>query len=134
MTRGFGRRMEMEVEMPLSEHEQRVLEDMERALSAEDPKLVSTLMGARSAKPARVRIALSITLVLIGVGTLLAGLIIKMTFVGVIGFALALAGTYLAISHGSVRSGTKLPKQNRSKTRPSFLQRLEERWDHREDQ
>ena len=31
--------------MPLSEHEQRLLEQMERALYAEDPKFASSLRG-----------------------------------------------------------------------------------------
>ena len=31
--------------MPLSEHEQRLLEQMERALYAEDPKFASALRG-----------------------------------------------------------------------------------------
>ena len=124
----------MEVEMPLSEHEQKVLEDMERALSAEDPKLVSALTGARAAKPARARLALAVSMVILGIGTLLGGLIVKMTFVGVIGFALALAGTYLAISRGGPGSAPKMAKQSRPKGRQSFIQRLEERWDHREDQ
>jgi hypothetical protein len=35
-----------EVSVPLSEHEQRLLEQMERALYAEDPKFVSSLRGA----------------------------------------------------------------------------------------
>ena len=32
--------------MPLSEHEQRLLEQMERQLYADDPKLASTLRGS----------------------------------------------------------------------------------------
>lgn len=116
--------------MPLSEHEQKVLEDMERALSAEDPKLVSALTGARAAKQGRSRLLLAVLLVLVGIGTLLGGLIAKLTFVGVFGFALALAGIYLAISRASV---PKLAKPTRSNQRSSFIQRLEERWDHRED-
>ena len=120
--------------MPLSEHEQKVLEDMERALSAEDPKLVSALTGARGAKPARARLALSASMVVFGIGTLLGGLIVKMTYIGVIGFALALAGTYMAISQSSSRSAPKMAKLNRAKGRQSFIQRLEERWDHREEQ
>ena len=40
-----GERREEEVSVPLSEHEQRLLEQMERALYAEDPKFVSSLRG-----------------------------------------------------------------------------------------
>lgn len=117
--------------MPLSEHEQRVLEDMERALSAEDPKLVSTLTGAGAVGATRSRLLLAVFMVFVGIGTLLGGLITKMTFVGVIGFALALSGIYLAISRASA---PKLAKPSRSNGRSTFIQRLEERWDHREDQ
>jgi len=35
--------------MPLSEHEQRLLDQMERQLYADDPKLASTLRGSASA-------------------------------------------------------------------------------------
>jgi hypothetical protein len=119
--------------MPLSEHEQKVLEDMERALTAEDPKLVSTLTGGRQAERIRPRIALAAALVILGIGTLLGGLVTKLTYVGVIGFVLALAGIYLAISRGRT-SVPKLAKQNRPNARLTFIQRLEERWDHREEQ
>jgi uncharacterized membrane protein HdeD (DUF308 family) len=121
----------MEVAMPLSEHEQRVLEQMERALSAEDPRLVSTLTGAGSAERIRSRLGLAVALVLLGIGTLLGGLIAKLTFVGVIGFALALAGIYLAISGAKA---PKMAKRNHPSARATFIQRLEERWDHREEQ
>jgi hypothetical protein len=70
-------------------------------------------------------------LVLLGIGTLLGGLIAKLTFVGVIGFALALAGIYLAISGAKA---PKMAKRNHPSARATFIQRLEERWDHREEQ
>jgi len=117
--------------MPLSEHEQRVLEQMERALTAEDPQLVSTLTGSRKSRSTRGSLALSVSMVLVGIGTLLGGLISKMTIVGVIGFALALAGIYLAISR---ISAPKLGKSNKPAGSSRFIQRLEQRWDNREDQ
>lgn len=117
--------------MPLSEHEQRVLEQMERALTAEDPQLVSTLTGSRTAKPTRGRFALAGLMVVIGIGTLLGGLIAKMTLIGVVGFALALAGIYLAISRASA---PKLANPKKSNRQSSFIQRLEHRWDNREEQ
>jgi hypothetical protein len=65
--------LEMGVMMPLSEHEQRVLEQMELALSVEDPKLVSTLAGAGPGQLVRSRLALAVGLVILGIGTLLGG-------------------------------------------------------------
>ena len=70
-------------------------------------------------------------MVLPAIGTLVGGLIEKVTFVGVIGFVLALAGSYLAISRASV---PKMAKRNHPSGRATFIQRLEERWEHREEQ
>ena len=88
--------------MPLSDHEQRLLEQMERVLAAEDPKLASALRGS-SARSRQRRL-----MVLAGVG-FVVGLI--MMFTGVVvpaisgnlvtlvavsgpGFLLMLASTY----------------------------------------
>ena len=61
--------------MPLSEHEQRLLDQIERALYAEDPKFVSTVRGGRLRKPTRRRrlqgiavFALGLVLLVLGVG------------------------------------------------------------------
>ena len=102
--------------MPLSEREQRLLAQMEAALSAEDPKLVSTLTG----KTSRPRPVLAIALVFLGIGLLLAGLISQLPPAGIAGFISALAGTYVAIS--SWRKGAHL----------SLIGRIEERWQERE--
>ncbi len=117
--------------MPLSEHEQRLLEQMERALSAEDPKLVSALTGTRLAKLTRGRILLALALIVAGIVVLLGGLIAKITLVGVFGFALALAGTYLVITRNSKTRSNNQP--GRKVGHPGFFGRLEERWDRREE-
>lgn len=102
--------------MPLSEREQRLLAQMEAALSAEDPKLVSTLTGqGRHPRP-----MLAIALVLVGVALLFTGLISQIPLVGVLGFVAALAGTYLGIN------------AVRGRTPASLLHRMEERWHQRE--
>ncbi|MGH3772637.1 MAG: DUF3040 domain-containing protein, partial [Pseudonocardiaceae bacterium] len=60
--------------MPLSEHEQRLLDQIERALYAEDPKFASNVRGARMrSRPHRRRIqgtvlfALGLVLLVVGV-------------------------------------------------------------------
>ena len=55
--------------MPLSEHEEALLAQMEEAMRAEDPKFSSTLAGAGSGTSFLV----AILLVLLGFATLLAG-------------------------------------------------------------
>ncbi|HWS58549.1 MAG TPA: DUF3040 domain-containing protein, partial [Actinotalea sp.] len=79
--------------MPLSEYEQRVLEQMERQLTSDDPKLVHTLQG-RTASPVR-RWVLAGTGALIGLGLLVAGAATNTTWLGVLGFvAMFLAVLY----------------------------------------
>ena len=59
--------------MPLSEHEQRLLEQMERALYAEDPKFATSLRSTPGARAARGRAALGVLGILAGLGLLVAG-------------------------------------------------------------
>ena len=61
------------VTMPLSEHEQRLLEQMEKALYAEDPKFATSLRSAPGARAARGRAALGVLGLLAGIGLLVAG-------------------------------------------------------------
>ena len=110
--------------MPLSDHEKRMLQEMEAALMTEDPRLVSALSG--EAKPVgRNRIMLGLGLIALGILVLFTGLVSKMTPVGVLGFLIALGGVITAISSIGRPS---LPK---SKGSSSISARLEQRWDER---
>lgn len=115
--------------MPLSEREQRLLEQMEQALSAEDPKLVSTLSGSSTTSGRRPRAFFSGLIALAGVIVLFTGLIGQIPLVGVLGFVIALTGTYLAIS---ALSGKVAGVAKSARKEGSFLQRLEQRWQERE--
>ena len=53
--------------MPLSEHEQRLLDQIERALYAEDPKFASTVRGGRLRRPSRRRRIQGVVLFVLGV-------------------------------------------------------------------
>ena len=59
--------------MPLSEHEQRLLEQMEQQLSVEDPKFASAMRGSAARVKARRRIILGALGVLVGLGLVLLG-------------------------------------------------------------
>ena len=59
--------------MPLSEHEQRLLDQIERALYAEDPKFVSTVRGGRLRKPTRRRRLQGIAVFALGLVLLVLG-------------------------------------------------------------
>ena len=116
--------------MALSEREQRLLAEMEEALSVDDPRLVSTLNGSRTRIGASIGIA--IAFVLGGFSILFAGLIAQLTLVGVGGFVVALVGVILLIN-GLANAGAngKSPKRARRSFGQGFTKGLEDRWDQR---
>ncbi len=90
--------------MPLSEHEQRLLEQMERALSAEDPRLASALRGSASARRRRRTMALSVSGFVIGLILLMAGVVFPgLVPVSIIGFVLMLVCVVTAVNGWRVR-------------------------------
>lgn len=113
--------------MALSEHERKLLAQMEEALSADDPHLVSTLTGTRL-YPGRNRVLLGAALTVIGLVTIFVGLISKTTPVGILGFLISLAGVTLAISALSGVSALRAPKRSR---KGKLNTRLEDRWERR---
>jgi DUF3040 family protein len=128
--------------MPLSEEEQRLLEQMEEALAAEDPKFVSTLRGS-STRRRHKRIAILATVgFVLGVCVLMAGAVTQITLVAVAGFVIMLAGAYLAITHWRRLGDPDLPSnvhpigkvKGRQSAAPSgFMNRMEDRWRRRRD-
>ncbi|MFT4084618.1 MAG: DUF3040 domain-containing protein [Nocardioides sp.] len=84
--------------MPLSEEELRALEQMERALSLEDPKFVSTLRGTRLRQAQQLRAVASGLCFLAGVALLMVGVITTYWVIGVVGFLVMLASASAAIS------------------------------------
>jgi len=115
--------------MPLSDHEKKMLQEMEAALLTEDPRLFSALSG--EAKPfGRNRTLLGLALVLLGVITLFAGLIAKLVPVGLLGFIFALAGVIVILSS----LGAHAPRKMRAGKTKGLNSRLEQRWDKRNNQ
>ncbi|MEK6649105.1 MAG: DUF3040 domain-containing protein [Actinomycetota bacterium] len=114
--------------MPLSEHERKLLAQMEEAFIADDPRLVSTLTGNRL-YPGRNRFILGLTLVAAGLATLFGGLIAQITPIGILGFLISLIGVTLAISALSGLSGLRGTPRKRG--RSNLNSRLEDRWERR---
>src|SRR5664279_1910857 len=77
--------------VPLSEHEQRLLEQMERALYAEDPKFASQLRGRDPRSNFRRRIVLAAVGLIVGIVLLMTGLVAKIIPVSILGFLAMLA-------------------------------------------
>jgi hypothetical protein len=94
--------------MPLSEHEQRLLDEIEQALYAEDPKFASSVRSARPRNRARTMLALSVVGVLLGLAVVLVGLTANLILLGVLGFVL-IVGSCVAAA-----SALRGPRQNGS--------------------
>lgn len=110
--------------MALSDHERKLLAEMEAALEQEDPRLLSTLTGkARTKQGSRALIGLGILLA--GLLLLISGLIAKATVVGVLAFLISLFGVILILTNLTVKTPT--PKTKRFGLGSS----LESRWDRR---
>ncbi|WP_236791679.1 DUF3040 domain-containing protein [Amycolatopsis sp. GM8] len=127
--------------MPLSEHEQRLLDQIERELYAEDPKFASTVRGARFRRPARRRRVQGIALFVVGVALLVVGVMVRALWVAevpiasVLGFLVMFFGVVLAVMGGRGGAAAKDGKGAPAKQKSSFTQRMEERFRQRfEDQ
>ena len=129
----------MEGAVPLSEHEQRLLEQIEQALYAEDPKFAHSWRTKNLKGMQRLRILRAVAVFVIGIGLLLGGVIAQGSDsvlgigLGVGGFLLMLGGAWLAVAARSrpAATGAVAPPQHRS--RQSIKSRLEERWQRRQD-
>lgn len=84
--------------MPLSEHEQRLLDEIEQALYAEDPKFVSSVRSARPRNRVRLILALSTVGVLAGLAAVLIGLTTQLIVISVLGFVLIVGSCVAAAS------------------------------------
>ena len=125
--------------MPLSEHEQRILEQLERDLMSQDPKLATALKAEPGHSASKVIVA-GVGIV-VGLLLLVLGVAQGAMWLGVIGFLLMFGAVTYAFafpSKGSTpkgRSGSKStgkqPGGPAKQSSGSFMQRLEDRWDKR---
>ena len=142
--------------MPLSENEQRLLEQMEQALYAEDPKFASQMQGSAARARLRRGLVIGAAGVVAGLGLVVLGVATESIWWGAIGFALMVAGVAYAITppkgpkanlgavteDGTVRPHApagRLGKMRKTTkgtdaTKKPFLRRLENRWDRRRDE
>jgi hypothetical protein len=142
--------------VPLSEHEQRLLDQIERALYQEDPKFASTVRQTDLRTHMKRRLRRAAVVFVVGFALLLAGLTTH-TLVGIAGFAVMVLALVMAMtawkrmgqgpqavpSPGGESSGRGSGRGSRP-VRPSsprrsgsgggLVSRLEERWKRRWDE
>ncbi|MET2012857.1 DUF3040 domain-containing protein [Microbacterium chocolatum] len=122
--------------MPLSEQEQRLLDEMERHLMRNDADVVSAPQDGRTLSYRN--IVYGTILVLLGLGGLIVGVSQQLIVVGVIGFVVMLGGVIFAVTPGKTSGKApveadipraRAPKQNSA----SFMDRMNDRWDKRQE-
>ena len=142
--------------MELSEEELRMLEQMERALVEEDPKLASTLRGTSFQRAARRRMIVGGVILVAGIGLLIVAVLLDLsavlqTIVGVLGFVIMLGGAILALTSArnpsasapkvrasgrtgfGVVDGGRQHRPGRQRSGSPFMERMEERWRRRRE-
>src|SRR5215468_8694303 len=84
--------------VPLSEHERRQLEQIEAALRAGDPRFAGAVRAADPRVHYRRRVVAAAVGFLVGVGLLLAGVVVNVIVIAVAGFVVMLACTLWAVT------------------------------------
>ena len=83
--------------MPLSEHEQRLLEQIERDLVDDDPKFASSVRTGDRRGKARRMLQVGVLLFVVGMAALIGGAVVPSVPLGVLGFLVAFGGLALAV-------------------------------------
>ena len=137
--------------MPLSEHERRQLEQIEQALRADDPRFADAVAAADPRVHYKRRVIVAAIGFVIGVGLLLAGVVINVIPVAVAGFVVMLACSLWAVTSYRRMTGIttgRAPAKGRASGQQrraakgrragkqagsGLMGRLEERWRRRQE-
>ncbi len=137
--------------MPLSEHEQRQLEQIEQALYREDPKFGRLVRSSDPRVHYKRKLAQALIGVVVGAGLLAAGVVTRRVYLDAAGAAVMLLSLVWAVVSwrrhvarvrparparakaqvkGQTRSSPARPGQSR---RARMMERMEERWRRRQE-
>ncbi|GAA0954526.1 spore wall synthesis complex protein [Actinocorallia libanotica] len=134
--------------VPLSEHEQRLLEQIERELYAEDPKFAHAVRTTNPQSHYKRQIVKAVLGLVVGIAVLMAGLVVSKgslsVAISVTGFLLMLASGVWALTSWKRMTGIggdfepaagrpagRAPRGERQQS--GFMNRLEERWRRRSE-
>jgi hypothetical protein len=124
--------------VPLSDHEQRLLDEIEQALYAEDPKFAASVRSVRRRSRTRRAVVLCVLGVVAGLALVLVGLVTNLIALSVVGFVLVVAacGYGAQVIRGRGRASESPPSAGESRpVRQSGLKnRMEERLRRRFDE
>jgi hypothetical protein len=140
--------------VPLSEHEQRQLEQIEQALYADHPRLARKMRAKDPKVHYRRRVIQAAIGFVVGIGGVVAGFVLKYSWLEAAGFGVMVACSAWAVSsyrrmsgivlerrRGRDRSGTDRGDTGRGHSRrgpkpaasSGLMERIEERWRRRQE-
>jgi hypothetical protein len=122
--------------VPLSEHEQRLFEQIERSL-AEDPKFASAVRASDPRLHARRRLLIAAGVIVAGLALVVYGTVRQTPLLGVAGFVVMLGAAAFAMQSHRRAQGPDLrvvggvAARSTRQRRNSIVDRLAERWRQR---
>ena len=136
--------------MPLSEHEQRQLEQIEQALYADHPRLARAMRARDPKIHYRRRLVEACVGFVLGVGALVAGVLLKYPWLDIVGFVIMVASSLWVVMNyrrmvgitvdrkaGERRGADRRPGARGSKSQKAantgMMDKLEERWRRRQE-
>jgi hypothetical protein len=133
--------------VPLSEHEQRQLEQIEQALYAEHPRLARAMRAKDPKVHYRRRVIEAAIGFVLGVGMVVAGVVLKYNWLAGAGFVVLLVSSIWAIASYRRMAGmltdrgrSRSPSRRRGRKSASkaaatgsLMERIEERWRRRQE-
>ncbi|MCS5722805.1 DUF3040 domain-containing protein [Herbiconiux sp. CPCC 203407] len=129
--------------MPLSEQEQRLLDEMERSLYHNDADFVSAVSGGRG-RLNYGALVVGILVAILGLGVVIAGVIFRQPLIGLVGFVAMFAGVLIALRRSKRTAGSPVSppasgspagsgRGTASSSKSGFMDRLNDRWERRDD-
>lgn len=119
--------------MPLSEQEQRLLDEMERSLYHNDADFVATV-GGHNSRPNYRWIVIGILVGIVGIIGIIVGVATHLIAIGIVGFAVMFLGALLSLKRTAVSATARDGRGAASGQRAGFMDRMNERWDRRQDE
>jgi hypothetical protein len=120
--------------MPLSEREQKLLEQLEQQLNAEDPHFATSMSETGTSRFSTSRLVAGAVAAAIGLGVLLWGVSQQAIWLGIIGFVLMAVGVYVGTARTKAGSSGRGAGAGSARKNSPFMDGLEQRWEQRRHQ
>ena len=120
--------------MPLSEREQKLLEQLEQQLNAEDPHFATSMSETGTSRFSTSRLVTGAVTAAVGLGVLLWGVSQQAIWLGIVGFILMAVGVYVGTARTKARTADSANGGAPARKNSPFMDGLEQRWDQRRHQ